>query len=293
MTYQIVRADPAKNITILVLDPVPAEGRRALSRALLQDPALEAEQAGFVIPPASPEGLWRLEMMGGEFCGNAARSFGLYIAGIRGIRGKAQVSIAISGMETPVTVNLDTTSGWAEAVLPGPLWVSWNPGAGLPGVSLPLEHTGPQGSLEYQGRELPVCVLDGIVHIIAAGVEPRKDVFFELKTRAEEQGFRSEALGVMFLPVEPRPGSAAGEVSMFPAVYVYATDSLVFESSCGSGSIALGCWLSRDTPEGERRYRIAQPGGIIETRIVKRGGEITRTAIGGTVLLQELSWEWG
>ncbi|MDR1252377.1 MAG: hypothetical protein LBK62_09435, partial [Treponema sp.] len=77
-----------------------------------------------------------------------------------------------------------------------------------------------------------------------------------------------------------------------PAVYVYGTDSLVFESSCGSGSAALAVCKSRPLANGEARYRIGQPGGIIEARVVKREGAAVSVAIGGPVTLRELVWEW-
>jgi diaminopimelate epimerase len=95
MGYEIVIADPAKNITVLTLTPVPPEERARVAGALLNDPSLKAEQVGFVIPPPHGAPLWRgstlwsLEMMGGEFCGNAARSFGLYVARRTGLAGKA------------------------------------------------------------------------------------------------------------------------------------------------------------------------------------------------------------
>ena len=283
MTYHLIRADPAKNITILVLDRIPPEDRLPLAKAIMQDPALKAEQVGFAIPPASANGLWRLEMMGGEFCGNAARSFGLYAAKMQNLQGQLQVSIAISGMDTPVAINLDMQTNWAEAVIPGPRWVSWKPETKPLGSSAP-----PKGSVEYAGLALPVCALEGITHILAPGIAPQEDAFYAIKAAAEGHGFQASALGVMFFEPSPLP---ARELVMNPAVYVYASNSLVFESSCGSGSIALGCYLSRDWEEGERRYDIRQPGGVIQARITKVNGEIRSTAIGGTVTLQELQWE--
>jgi diaminopimelate epimerase len=70
-----------------------------------------------------------------------------------------------------------------------------------------------------------------------------------------------------------------------PAVYVFATESLVFESSCGSGAAALGVYLSAAMTGDEGRWDIAQPGGVIETRVRKEGGRITMVGIGGPVTL--------
>jgi diaminopimelate epimerase len=72
---------------------------------------------------------------------------------------------------------------------------------------------------------------------------------------------------------------------MRPAVYVAATDSLVFESSCGSGTAALGVYLSAGMGDGEGRWDIAQPGGCITARVEKRAGSVRALSIGGPVTL--------
>jgi hypothetical protein len=74
LSFEIVIADPAKNITIFVHDRLDSKPERTeAAKLLLADPSLKAEQVGFVIPPAGNQKYWRLEMMGSEFCGNAAR----------------------------------------------------------------------------------------------------------------------------------------------------------------------------------------------------------------------------
>ncbi|MDR0598828.1 MAG: hypothetical protein LBG84_01920 [Treponema sp.] len=275
-TYELVLADPAKNITLLVLTPVPAEDRAAVAVKLLAHPSLRAEQAGFAVPPHSKNALGRLEMMGGEFCGNAARSFGLYMARAAGLRnrrgspGQAQrVLVECSGAENPVPVRVNLETGWAEAEIPPPLYTR---------------------SLAWEGRVLPVCVFPGITHLIAPGIEPGEKTFFALKRAVEAAGPPAgespDALGVLFLETPEDPG---GEAAMTPAVYVYKTGSLVFESSCGSGSAAVGIWKSRDLADGEARYRVRQRGGTIEVRVVKRGGLVETAAIGGPVTLRPLT----
>jgi diaminopimelate epimerase len=70
---------------------------------------------------------------------------------------------------------------------------------------------------------------------------------------------------------------------MRPAVYVYGTDSLVFESSCGSGSAALALWLTRGQGDGEEGRVIRQPGGVIEVKVRRRDGGAHGIVIGGPV----------
>lgn len=264
MKYDIVIADPAKNITVFVLDQV--QDRAAAVKALMADPSLVAEQVGFVIPP--PEGSdrpWRLEMMGGEFCGNAARSFGLYVARRTGLTGKQQVRIEISGAGGPLAVRVDPEAGLAEVTIPAPV----------------AEET-----LEFNGADLPVYLFEGITHVIAPDIAPDEDVFYTIKELLESKlaaasrlalGKQGSALGVLFWDT--------AAAFMRPAVYVYGSRTLMFESSCGSGTAAMGCWLGRGKAEGDAAVPIAQPGGVIEARVVREGGAVSGISIGGAVKL--------
>jgi diaminopimelate epimerase len=255
----------------------------------MDDGSLRAEQAGFVMSPVSPEGHWRLEMMGGEFCGNATRSFGLLAARFLGLTGKAAVTVETSGMEKPLTVRVDMDAGPAgPADGTGAAGTGTEGGTGIAGFSgsAELEIPGPlrEESIFWEGRPLPVLVFDGITHVIAPGVAPDRDRFNAIKKAAEaaqRPGAGPAALGVMFWDGQRR--------FMTPAVYVYRSETLVFESSCGSGSAAMAVWLDREaavSPErcGEGRYPVHQPGGIIETRVTRRDGGLS-VSIGGRVTL--------
>jgi diaminopimelate epimerase len=253
---EILVADPAKNVTVFVLSA--AENRAETAKALMADPSLKAEQVGFVIPPGTPGGLWRLEMMGGEFCGNAARAFGLFVARKLGLAGELTLSIEISGAAGPLPVRISTSAGTAEVDMPKPLEESF---------------------IACRGVGLPLIVFEGITHLIAPDTEPSGETFFTLKKIVEQKTPSPGALGVLFFD--------AARNFMTPAVYVYATASLVFESSCGSGSAALALWQSRDLRDGEVLSAAAQPGGVINTRVVKSGGSLVSVSIGGKVSLGE------
>jgi diaminopimelate epimerase len=253
---EIVVADPAKNITIFVLDQVLGREKRAeTARALLGHPRFQAEQVGFVLPPCpGRRDLWRLEMMGGEFCGNAARSFGLFVARETGLRGRVPVAIEISGAPGPLTVTADLDAGTARVEIPKPA---------------AIDRTG----------AIPLIIFDGIVHAIASDIKGDEETFYRIKTEVEKHLRAPDALGVMFFDTPSR--------FMTPAVYVAATDTLVFESSCGSGTAALAVWDTRDSGDGVRRLEVKQPGGIIEAVVRRENGEITGLYIGGPVTLGE------
>ena len=94
LSFQL--ADPAGNITLLVTTPVPREDHPTLAAGLLSIPELHAEQVGFLVPPQGA-GVIRLEMMGGEFCGNALRCAGLYYAVQQGRRRAGRFPVEVSG----------------------------------------------------------------------------------------------------------------------------------------------------------------------------------------------------
>jgi diaminopimelate epimerase len=272
MNYEIVLADPAKNITVFVLNPVADQA--AAARELLADPGLKAEQVGFVSPPAGEGGIWRLRMMGGEFCGNAARSFGLFVAREQGLVGEQTVFIGVSGTAENLPVRVHVEEGRAAVEVPSPLALD---------------------TLDFEGRSLPVYVFDGITHVIAPDISPGTEVFSRIRDRIEGKFGRSvagqsltsgqseaagqpmAALGVLFYDT--------AAAFMRPGVYVYGTGSLVFESSCGSGSAALALWKTGDLGDGETVWEVKQPGGLIEVRVRRRGGAVCGLSIGGKVTL--------
>lgn len=77
--YEVAVLDPAGNVTAIVLSDVQAAERARIAAQLLRLPELRIEQAAFLTAPRCG-GEIRLEMMGGEFCGNALRCAGFYHA---------------------------------------------------------------------------------------------------------------------------------------------------------------------------------------------------------------------
>ena len=58
---------------------------------------------GFISPSYDGAPL-RMDMMGGEFCGNATRAYGLYSASFYESEGDVQIEVYVSGTEGPVNV---------------------------------------------------------------------------------------------------------------------------------------------------------------------------------------------
>ena len=72
---------------------------------------------------------------------------------------------------------------------------------------------------------------------------------------------------------------------MTPLVKVPAAGSLVWEGSCGSGSLAAAVAQSLDAPDGPFVRSYVQPAGVVEAAVVRRDGEAASAWIGGPVSL--------
>jgi len=251
LEIEIVPADPAKNYTVFVTSPVAPALRPAAAKALLARGDPPAEQVAFVV---SGGPLPRMEMMGGEFCGNAARSFGMLLVQQQGLR-RGSVTVSVSGCPRPLTVEADLQAGTAAVDMP-----------------LPLRFD----RAEAFGRSFPVAVFDGICHAIAE--EPRDQSLLKALYTAMDRAFRPDAMGVLFLRRQP--------LGLTPAVWVRATGTTVWEHSCGSGSVAAALWLALQTPEqSARRFSIAQPGGTLTVETALRGAKPAAARLGGPVVL--------
>ena len=254
MKLNILRADPAGNITVFVLDPVEKAQRAAIAEKIMAIPSLRAEQVGYACPPEDgADG--RMEMMGGEFCGNATRAYGMYIARRKG--GADEVRLRVSGCGHIVTVQVDLKAGTARAEMPCPRSVA---------------------RVTAGGHEGTLVDLGGIAHFVVEGVAPDEEFF-----RAAESVFAGipalDACGVIFLDAEKR--------RMTPLVKVIETGSLVWEGSCGSGSVACAVAQSERIMNGGFSCEYAQPAGRVRASVERQNGQVIAAHIGGLVTLDE------
>ena len=243
MELNILRADPAGNITVFVLDPVEKAQRAAIAEKIMAIPALKAEQVGYACP-SEDDVDGHMEMMGGEFCGNATRAYGMYIAQQKG--GLSSVRLRVSGCDHAVTAQVDLKSGVKRVTV--------------------------------NGHEGTLVDLTGIAHFVVEGVEPSEGFF-----RAAESIFSGiaglDACGVIFLDAEKR--------SMIPLVKVIETGSLVWEGSCGSGSVACAVAQSERMENGGFSCEYRQPAGAVRASVERQGGNVIAASIGGEVTLDE------
>ena len=238
MELNILRADPAGNITVFVLDPVEKAQRAAIAEKIMAIPALKAEQVGYACA-AEDDVDGHMEMMGGEFCGNATRAYGMYIAQQKG--GLSSVRLRVSGCDHAVTAQVDLKSGTARAEMPCPRSVK---------------------RVTVNGHEGTLVDLTGIAHFVVEGVEPSEDFF-----RTAEPIFSGiaglDACGVIFLDAEKR--------SMIPLVKVIESVACAVAQSEHMENGGFSCEYRQ--PAGAVRASVERQGGNVIAASI--GGEVT------------------
>ena len=259
MKLKIRVADPAGNITIFVMTPTDRKDYVRIANELLEHEEFHAEQVGYV--EEQEDGTLHMQMMGGEFCGNATRSFG-YLQSLLSEDHPEIVLADVSGSTEKLVVEADLHARTSRTTMP------------LPQKIMPVEIPG------Y--GEFPLVCFEGICHMIVEHM----DIDAELVETALKQLKmieKCDAYGIMFLKKE----RLEQEYHMTPVVYVGETDSLVWESSCGSGSMACASYLASKEENGEFAYDLRQPGGLIQA-VVKRENQTTvQCKMGGPVSISE------
>ncbi len=224
--------DPTGNRTILVDTPVPEDEHPAVAAKLMEKESA-AEQVGFLSFSGNRE--YSLRMAGGEFCGNAAMSAAVYRGMLTGQK-TGEIVVKVSGAPEPVRVKISARDDG-----------SWQ---GI--VEMPRPR-----SIEIirfpEGPALPVVSFSGISHVILEQKLPEREA--ERFAKSWCGYLKADALGLMFLDKEQ------GRLS--PLVYVPAADTLFWESSCGSGTSAVGAWLAKGSGKPVK-IPLQQPGGILE-----------------------------
>lgn len=252
MELRIVMADPAGNRTAIVRTPVLAPLRAQTAARIMQIEDLRVEQVGFEVAPRLG-GAGRLEMMGGEFCGNAARSYGYLLCVGREqphAGEKAEILIEISGYSGLLKVDCEFPDiSFAEMPVPD--------------------------RLDYSAEGYPLVISEGITHMILENMDPDPGLVREYVDRYG-RGF--DAFGMMFLRGN----------RLTPVVYVREAASLVYESSCGSGSLAAAWYLAQRSPDQSSFFcTFREPGGSITVRLQRdRNGKL-QGSMGGTVQIEE------
>ena len=243
MELEVVKLSPLGNTTVFLRGEAAAEERSALLSEAMDYDHLAAEQAGFLVEPHTEEAILRVEMSGGEFCGNATLS-----------------AAALAAAEGAESLFLVECSG-----APEPLRAEAHPlgsGRWLARAEMPSAHEVRRISLDgFSFGGAAICVsLPGIAHLVVEAADLSAADYDELLARLMRET-DADAYGVV-----PFERMGRDHFRIRPYVAVPSAKSHVFEHACGSGSLALAL------AEGSERGRIAveQPGGTLFVETGKR-----------------------
>lgn len=256
-TFNYFRANPCGNITGFVVAPVYPGYRKAYTDCIIEQIDKDVEQVGFISPAYEGAPL-RMDMMGGEFCANATRAYGLYSAGFYDTDGLVDIEVYVSGHQGTTDVIADVKNQKAYVALDAPIG---------------------RENLTIAGRDCTLIKLHGISHLVVEAEEDRD--FVDKALEVLKKDHKDEAYGVLFLDKE--------KLDMIPYVYVEGSDTLFREGSCGSGTIAVVNYLESDIEKLDEDYKIAikNPAGELEV-FVYEFEDGKKLCVGGKVELSEV-----
>jgi len=253
MKLDFIKMSPTQNMTIIVKTPVTRADHSRVAALLMDYAGVYAEQAGFIEAPTIHGAHARLQMMGGEFCGNAAMCMAALSARNEGIpRGETRmVPVEISGADGILNARVTRMDDHYACR-----------------VDMPLPHR-----IE-QRESYSVVYLPGIAHAVIKCDDPEaRRPYAESALRAIAAGIDEEAVGLMlYSPAQNR---------LLPLVYVKPTDTMVWERGCGSGSAAVGALMCHESKMAVE-VPLSQPGGVITAR-ADWDGRVASLSIEGAV----------
>lgn len=265
MKLHFVKVNPVQNITVFVLDQVPRDKHIDIANKLMDYGNIYAEQVGF-IERSSDGNRLRLQMMGGEFCGNATRSLAALMVhntypGIEDKGDSYLATLEVSSIDKPLECRVRKTAKnyVYQSMVNMPLPIDIKEDSILDG----------EKSLEFLRVDFP-----GITHFIFNDkeIQDREHLYKLIKNEMDKAHY--DAFGIMYFDYE--------EEFMIPLVYVKTTDSLFWEKSCGSGTSALGAALAYKAKTSVDKL-VKQPGGDLEVSANWDNGRISQIYLDGPV----------
>ena len=263
MELKFIKASPTQNMTILVQTPVPREEQLAAAEKLIAYGNVYAEQAGYIEEPQDHRAEKRLQMMAGEFCGNASLSLAAWLAKEKGLAvgERTEILLEVSGAKEPVCCEITREEN------------------GYTGrVEMPLPERIEERDFLLNGVQytFPVVAFHGITHIIVPAAAWGEDgVKLAEQAATTWKSELPEVFGILLYDAE--------EKTLQPLVAV-GESSLIWEKGCGSGTCAIGAYLAQKAGVSIVTS-LQQPGGSMQAEAVVIGNRIEKLYITGTVLI--------
>lgn len=257
-------------MTIFVLDQVPRDMQIYVAKKLMSYSNIYAEQVGFVEKVSLHKELedkcLRLQMAGGEFCGNATRALAALLVhnqypNITKVEDRHIVQLEVSGIDPIISCEVYKTQ---------------KDNTYLSKVNMPLPKEIRDFCFEADDTVFSGIKVEfqGITHFIVDSKKVKnKDLFFEL-IKNEMDKTHYNAFGIMFYDYN--------EQFLKPLVYVKDIDSLFWERSCASGTSALGAALTYIKKKSIDQ-KVRQPGGQLQVITKWSGSNVESIHLDGTV----------
>lgn len=230
---KFVKINPAGNITLLYdIKDINKDYIQKISKISMSDLNLYAEQVGFINNR-------HLHMMGGEFCGNACRSFAAYLAfNDRDFQKEKIYNITCSGENIELYVDVRVSE--IKNIFLSKIKMPKNISTKIIEVNLVKE------------KDIKACevMFEGIVHFVIES-PISNEVIIEIRNYCKKKKILT--FGVMFFNYKEMYMTPYEEVNGFNGIW---------ENSCGSGTTAVGYYLKKY--KNIDFAKIIQPGGWLE-----------------------------
>ncbi len=239
MVIKYTMADPTGNVTALVETEVPIERHSEIAKAVMEK-EISCEQVGFILPSQEGSDI-TLRMAGGEFCGNATMSAAAFFCRSNSIENIRTVKVKAVGTPGLIEVKIEKREGYYTGTIEMPV---------------PRRLFNQKFVFEGHNYYYPVVEFDGISHII---IEDDIPVYMpEACIKMWCDSLHVKCLGIMIIDRD--------KSGLRPLVYVKNPETLVWESSCASGTTAVGAFFSQKAGRPVR-MELKEPGGklIVET----------------------------
>lgn len=294
--FPVVHCWPGGNDTYLCVNPgAVSNDSFSLVDSFLRNEFPVFEQGGFLEKPQSG-GAIRLTMAGGEFCGNAVRSAAAFLAheylnslertdlaaisDFDGIETHDFSSLAfqMEASGTDQLLNVTTTASEEEIYVKND-------------VPLPSGTFIRKETLVFENRPHTVWVvsLEGITHVLLDHcMHPwfNKSSSRDFLRRAQNQFELNDRAAIGLILFQQKEDENHWAID--PVIFVREISSFVDETSCGSGSCALGVLLHYLSPQREISIFVEQPSGVaIECSAGLNDRDEPYAVIGGIVKLKD------
>ena len=230
--YKIL--NPSGNITALVTKDYPREKYQEISSKIMQSNS-QIEQVGFL--KKYSDSIYRLEMAGLEFCGNASRAFACFLVKEKYVS-KNNFPISVTGYDDLIGCHVEKIENNYFSTIDLKLNKSINNFV---------------KKMKLNNQDVYIINLPGISHLL---LDQTKFLFNKDNCLNEAKNIIKE-LNLFNLPAVGVVWHDKNKIN--PVVYVRDIDSLFYENSCGSGSIAYGIYQSfLKKTDGKFKFDVVQ-----------------------------------